>query len=278
MSTLPPRKPTPLELERAVRQQAGFGCCKCGNAVFQYHHIVERSEKPEEIMTLCPNCHDEATKGAMTKEDQWKYKSQPFNIVNGYAQGQLKVNHDIPVIHVGTMQLVHNGDIIIVDGEALLSLYVDNGRLELSAKLYDPNGQLLAEIDRNVWKSDDPFPWDIESSYQWLKIRHKSRAISLDLDLRKFPITLRAELWRNGQNFSLDPSQIKFDGVVKDFRMIHLCLVGLRFEVNSKSDALTLGPDPRFGQGLIISEADLETRIQKGIDGWKQLEKKASAS
>ncbi|MEP0824069.1 MAG: hypothetical protein HRF40_01135 [Nitrososphaera sp.] len=153
---------------------------------------------------------------------------------------------------------------------------MDNGILELSLKLHDPSGQLLVEIERNEWKSGDPFPWDIESSYQWLTIHHKKRAIALDIDARTFPPKLRADLWYNKQHFRLDTRQIRFDGVVQDVQFRELCLVGMRFVVNSNIKQLMLQPDPRFGQGMLISEPDITKRIHKGIDAWKKLEQKTT--
>ncbi len=31
---------TPLLIKRQLRQEAGFGCCKCGKPIIQYHYII----------------------------------------------------------------------------------------------------------------------------------------------------------------------------------------------------------------------------------------------
>ena len=35
------RSAIPEIVKRQVRQEAGFGCCKCGNPIFEYHHIIK---------------------------------------------------------------------------------------------------------------------------------------------------------------------------------------------------------------------------------------------
>ncbi|MGB9859693.1 MAG: HNH endonuclease [Moorellaceae bacterium] len=177
----------PEPIKRLVRREAGFGCCKCGNPVIEYHHIVPESKDPRDIMILCPICHHEATVGAMTEEEQRSYKLHPFNIKREYVKGKLKVNQNLPVVVIGSNQFVGEGDFLLVDKESLLSLEVNSGRLELSIKLYDHTDQLLAHIKNNEWISGDPMPWDLESSFQWLKIRHKLRDIAIEIDARKTP-------------------------------------------------------------------------------------------
>jgi hypothetical protein len=272
---LPPRVEIPEPIRRIVRQEAGFGCCKCGRWVFEYHHIVPRSEKPEDIMLLCPNCHDEATKDLMLIEEQITHKRNPFNIKQGYAQGTLKANHNVPVIKVGTVELVGEGDFIAIDSEALLSLYINSGRLEVSSKLYDPEGELLAQIERNEWITGTAMPWDIESGYQWLTIRHRKRAIVVDIDLRSTPIKIRADLWHKQCHFGLDSTGVTFDGKVKaNFQTSNLCYVGMRFLVNSTSKQLILDPYP-FGRGAFVSWPDVDERIKKGVETWNDIKSKS---
>jgi hypothetical protein len=70
----------PEPVKRQLRQEAGFGCCKCGLPVFQYHHIIPREvedhNRPEDVMVLCPNHHWEVTSGAMLEDEQRRYKAR----------------------------------------------------------------------------------------------------------------------------------------------------------------------------------------------------------
>lgn len=52
----------PHEVKRIVRQECGFGCAICGNAVIEYHHFDPpfhdaHEHSPEGIIALCPACH-----------------------------------------------------------------------------------------------------------------------------------------------------------------------------------------------------------------------------
>jgi len=264
----------PEPIKRLARQQAGFGCCKCGNPIIEYHHVVRGSEDPQDIMILCPICHHEATV-AMTEEEQRFYKLHPFNIERGYVEGKLKVNQKLPVVVVGTNQFVGEGDFILVDQESLLSLKVNSGRLELSVQLYDSNDQLLAYIENNEWISEDPMPWDLESSFQQLKIRHKLRNIALEIDVRRFPIEIRADLWRKGQNFQLNPHQILFNGKVQNVGFINLCFVAMKLVADTSSKQFRLEPDPHFSRGVLVSWPDLRERIERGLRTWEQLKEES---
>lgn len=261
----------PKPLKRLVRQEAGFGCCKCGHPIFEYHHIVRGSEDPQDIMILCPICHHEATVGAMTEEEQRFYKSHPYNIEKGYVEGKLKVNQKLPVVLIGTNQFIGKGDFILVDQESLLSLKINSDKLELSVKLYNQNDQLLVHIENNEWISGDPMPWDLESSFQWLKIRHKLRDIALEVNAKKFPIIIHADFWRKGQNFKLSPNQILFNGIQQNVGFINLCFVAMRLIADTSLKQFKLEPDPRFGKGVLVSWSDIPERIEKGLKAWEKL-------
>lgn len=159
----------PEPIKRQVRQEAGFGCCKCGFPIIQYHHIVNDSKDPRDIMLLCPTHHHEATVGAMLEEEQRSYKAEPYNIEKGFVEGILKINQKTPVVSVGTNQFVGDGNFLLVNGENLLSININEERLELSMKLYDKNDSLVAEIERNEWVSGNPLLGILNQSFNGLE-------------------------------------------------------------------------------------------------------------
>jgi hypothetical protein len=261
----------PEPVKRQVRQHDGFGYCECGFPIIEYHHIVKDSRNPEDIMLLCPIHHHEATVGAMLLDSQRSLKSNPFNITRGLVEGTLKVNQKTPVLNLGTNQFVGDGDFILIDGESMLSLEIRDSRLELSMKLYDQNDTLVAEVKGNEWISGNPLPWDLESKFQWLRIRRKQRDIQLEIDARKDPLDLNADIWRQHQQFHLASDRLLFNGVVRDFSMINLCLVGMRLEVDSAKGTFQMSPDPRYGEGAIVSNADVKERVRNGLLAWERL-------
>lgn len=60
------RPPTPADVERKLRQEAGFGCARCGHPYIEYHHIIPYAEEPhfraEDMIALCGNCHSAVSK------------------------------------------------------------------------------------------------------------------------------------------------------------------------------------------------------------------------
>jgi uncharacterized CHY-type Zn-finger protein len=211
-----PSRPTPDPIARQLRQEARFGCCKCGHPILQYHHIIPFSEekhfRPEDMMVLCPNCHNEATHGAMTEKEQRQYKSQPYNRKRGYAKGMLKLNDGQLVINVGKNYFVGGGSIIQVDGRDIIRLDLNSeGSLELSAYLYDEQDNLMVSIVRNEWISGSIEAWDIEFKYRLLRIRKRIKSVDLTIDARKNPTEIRANLWRKGHLISVDPNILRVD-------------------------------------------------------------------
>jgi len=236
MSTIP--EPT----KRIVRQQAGFGCCKCGLPIFQYHHIVRGSQDPIDIMLLCPIDHHEATVRAMTEEEQRSYKNNPYNIKQGFAEGKLKINQAIPTIIIGSTKFIGQGKIICVDEEALVSVNIEHERLQLSIKLYDKNDNLVSQIMNNEWIAGNPLPWDLQAGFQMLTIRRKIGDISLGIDARQVPITIRADIWRKKQNYRIDPNEILADGVVVKASILGGVIEGYCLNMDTSKKKLTVIP------------------------------------
>jgi hypothetical protein len=207
-----------LPVERALRQEAGYGCCQCGHPIFQYHHIVPyTSDDPHyriaDMMILCPNCHDEATRGVMTPENQRKLKAEPFNIRMGFAKGQLFVpGRETRVLIGDSLAMVAQGSLLEIDGDTLLGLSVGPaGDLRISVALYSESDTLLARIVDNVWETGDDMPWDLDADYGRLTIRNGLRDIALELDARSETPVIRGRLWRKGYGITLDDSGITTD-------------------------------------------------------------------
>lgn len=261
--------------KRILRQEAGFGCCKCGFPIYEYHHINPPSAEVKDLMILCPICHHEATLGAMSKKEQREWKSNPFNISNNYVEGKLKINQKALVINIGSNQFIGDGSFVRVDTEELLGVSLNSlGQIEISIKVYDKNNQLLVLIDHNEWISGDPLPWDFESSFQYIKLRRKLRDIVLEIDAREFPVNIFADLWYKKQNFQLTRDWIKFDGTIKNVGFKDLCFVGICLDAHTTDKKITLEKDKRFDEAKIVSKADIQRRIENGLEEWEILKEK----
>jgi len=192
------RKSLPASVARLLRQEAGFGCCACGKPIIEYHHIVpwaaDRHYRADDMMALCPYCH--ATVNALSEAEQRKLKANPYNITRGWAEGPLQVNHSCSSLYVGGTTVHSHGPFLTIDGEPIVALYRESGRLEISLKLYGENDELLLFIERNEWISGDPLPWDIQVTDQTITVRQRAGKISLGIDARQNPMRLTGQFWK----------------------------------------------------------------------------------
>jgi hypothetical protein len=267
------RPATPAAVKRQLRQEAGFGCCNCGVPIIEYHHIVPFAEeahfRPEDMMVLCPTCHDQANDGAMRVDEQRRLKSAPFNIRRGHADGVLKINQDHLAVDMGIL-VVADGAFVTFEGDDLLRLSLKDNRLALSVALYDKDDQLRALIDRNEWVSGDPQLWDIEADWQVLVLRYKSSDIALRIVASRDPILLRAKLYRSGARLEITNAGFNWwaTPTSKAARLHgdHGCLVGGYLALSRQAGGLTYAPlDEEIGT-VVIAESDPLRRLANGLN------------
>lgn len=280
METGAPNRDIPESIKRQLRQEAGFGCCICGNPVFQYHHIRDwaftKSHNPLDMMVACPNHHHEATVHALTEAEQRRWKDRPLNIANGYVDGLLKITEPGVAVQVGTNYLVGTGFKFTVDGAPLLSLDRDSdGRLQLSLNLYDRADSLLLTIHNNEWITGDPMPWDVEFSHRKFVLRRKRGEVTLSINARRAPILLHGQLWRKGQLFEMNDRVFRFNGVVRDTMFSEIGFVGSSFSADTASGLFQIVPDPRLGAAMFVNDPDRLLRLEMCFAALRDLEQKA---
>lgn len=155
------------EIKREVRKRCGFGCIICGLPIYHYEHmedyVINPVHEAENITLLCPTHHQQKTSGQMTTEMIQRYNKHPINIrkeasssLRNYFMGnrftcQIGPNWYTLVSRKSSVLLRMAGEDIIkvdiVDEEPLLSL-----------KVYDIDGELVLNIDRNeIAISTKPF-------------------------------------------------------------------------------------------------------------------------
>ncbi|NVK85677.1 MAG: hypothetical protein HWE21_15235 [Cytophagia bacterium] len=272
------RKPIPSDVKRSLRQEAGFGCCKCGRPIIEYHHILPYTEddphfRIKDMMCLCPYCHHEATVGAMTMQEQRDLKSNPINIINDRAEGHLKVNQDLLMITLGNNQFLTENAIITVDGNNLIQVKSnENGRLDLSLKLYNEQNDLILEIKDNEWVSGDFIPWDIESSFQILKIRNKKYDIALDINAKEIPLMINGKIWHNQHLIKLTSKGIFFNAKKSSGQISDICFVGSNLELDTNEGVFSICPHPVYN-GHSMIPGTIERKIKEGTEAFNRLKK-----
>jgi hypothetical protein len=218
------------------------------------------------MMVLCPNHHDEATKGALSEPEQRALKAEPFNRVNGYASGMLKASTVHCAVRAGSVELVNDGAMLEVDGECLLGLSVEDGSVLISVTVYDDSGKLLLLIRDNEWITGDPLAWDLEADFQKLTVRQKYRDVRLRLNFQETPIDLRARLTKNAFTVEISRDRILLAGEeAAGVTFKDLCFVGAIIAANSETRSVQVRPDPRYGSFILVSEPSPLLRVMKGL-------------
>ncbi|GAA2850105.1 hypothetical protein EDC40_101350 [Aminobacter aminovorans] len=265
------RSAVPSPVKRQLRQEAGFGCCVCGNPILQYHHIVEWADenhnRPEDMMALCPLHHDQATKGAFPEIEQRQAKAQPCNVSNGLAKGLLAVRQSYPAIQLGSVIVVNEGDVLDIDGQVVLGMEIRDGAMLVSANLRSQSNVSLCVLDRNEWISGNPMAWDIEADWQKLTIRERAGSINLSINAQRIPASLTGTFWLNGQRFQISGNGIAMDkGSAPGVSIAELALVGISLRINNSSFSID-----HNGGGAIVSWPDRRERLWKAAAAWKNI-------
>lgn len=181
------RREPPRPVKRELRQEANFGCAKCGYPIVTYHHIVPWSDEehhdPDRMIALCRRCHSEADDGVLKNSELYNLKAQPY--LSDVAEHELRFSSTIPTMVFGGFQgiLKENEQMVLwrVDGENRAIVHFDNGVIEFSGRFFDETGKLVAEFDRNSWWADVDSAWDMIAKNKKLKFLHESRNIGFGL-------------------------------------------------------------------------------------------------
>jgi hypothetical protein len=211
---VPDRIPLDAGTKRRLRQEAGYGCCLCGNPLFEYQHIIEYSEEAhnrfEDMMLLCRDHHFEATKHVLSEAEQRAAKAAPCNIAAGFAKGRLRADPTNRFIAFGGMvYLIGGTDLITIDGERCLRIdWDDDGRLLVSLTVRGAVGSVIAEIVDNEWRTGADLPWDLEFGLNTLTIRSAAGRVDLSIDASKRPVRLTGHLWLSGHELRLTDTKL----------------------------------------------------------------------
>ena len=130
-------------------------------------------------------------------------------------------------------------------------------------------------IERNEWVSGDSSIWNIDASYQTLRIQSRPRKIDLEIDVRSIPIKVRADLWHKQRRVSIGRNGISF-GAERDLVIFRgMTFVGKSFSFNlcleiepgtRRVEIETLDNPTLKGPGIVQVGGSLEDAIQKYED------------
>lgn len=207
------RPKVPSEVKRQLRQEAGFGCCRCGHPFIQYHHIVPWAEdqhfRPDDMMVLCGQCHPLCTVNAIPQSDQRAFKARPKNIVDQLARGMLFVNTSELSVNLAGGKAVETPNLLSLSGTTVLSAKRDaeHGRVLISASIHDQFGNVVAILCDNEWSMDPSGVWDFETYPLHSTIRLAPRDIAFAVDVRNDEVNLRGKWFHQGSAIEFTPTQ-----------------------------------------------------------------------
>lgn len=209
----------PSEVRLRLRQEANFGCCKCGNPLIENAHIIEyhltKQFPIEDMLALCPNCHTEADLGHYPKHVLRDLKQNPFNKNKRYVHKRFVVTGEKMIINTGSSRFINTEKIFTINDFDLVSISRNQGLyLSLNVNLFDKYNRFIALVYDNFWIVDRNYLWDIEYKPQHLTLRKKSRDVVLDLEIKKEEVFLRGNLYYNGFLIPIRPQSMNIGGMM----------------------------------------------------------------
>lgn len=225
------RPPTPAAVERQLRQEAGFGCAKCGHPYIEYHHIVPFAEeehfRSDDMVALCGNCHPSVSK--LGRDLQYRIKEKPYNFGRGVFRGALEYDKRDLLFKVGGSWYEDVPTILQFCNTPIISCILDDGQAKISLNLFDKSGNLLLSVLENdvIFRVDDL--WDFEYAHNVAIARYGPRDLALCLDFRGSEATVEGKIWLGDTLISLGPNDTTLPGnnVIRGARM-RKCSVGIQ--------------------------------------------------
>ncbi len=184
----------PTEIKRQVRRRSRFGCVVCRRGFYQYEHIDPlfedaREHDPARICCLCGGCHDDVTRGRISKalvavrytEVQQSSPESvqppigPLDFHDGRAE--LAIGRLLYSPAVESVLQYHGRNIIRVQPSKRLD---EPGKI--TASFTDHRGEEILRLEENEWVGSLN-AWDIDVVGPKLTVRHAGGSVALQLRL-----------------------------------------------------------------------------------------------
>jgi hypothetical protein len=181
----------PAPIERAVRQECGFGCVICGNAFTTYEHFDPpfkdaTAHRAVGIALLCGGCHGPKTRTFWSPQKVARARLNPKALEAGYSS----ILHDLCspfVLSVGSSSVQGVSTIVRTqEGERWFTIdepEEDGAPMRLSVVFFDDSGQPSFEIAENEVRCLSG-QWDTEIVGGTFTVRKGPAHIVLELEFR----------------------------------------------------------------------------------------------
>jgi hypothetical protein len=251
---LPREIPSPTK--RTVRQECGFGCIFCGNAIYQYENIIPFSKvqdhMPRDIALLCGSCHDEVTRGFRGKDEVRKARSDPYRRSQDWPYSRVYPNAEHFCVFLAGASFIDPRTVLRVLGCDLLSIQrpeCDSAPIRLSADFYDENQSRCLLIDDNECLFN-PHSWDIKASGTTYTILSAPKKIALRISLKPGGLVVdRMKTSYRGIHLNGNDRELRIFTQKQDYYRLSGCVrspdVGIQINRRCPSPVLGIQEHPR---------------------------------
>ncbi|PQO22704.1 hypothetical protein C2I36_11690 [Rhodobacteraceae bacterium WD3A24] len=219
----------PVDIRRRLRQEAFFGCAKCGSPILQYHHIVEFAEEqnhdPDHMIALCPTCHQGL--GKMRRERCYSLKKNPFNRINGKIRGELGANMETSSFLVGSCTYLDTPVIFSYYDRPIIQYLIDEGQALLD--IYIPKEDMWPDIlvEKNDLMVNSGGKWDVDFRTNFLRVQKDYGSTYFQIDLRKEVAEIEGKFSILGEQFEFNPTSTNIGGATIKGGTIVRCGAGI---------------------------------------------------
>jgi hypothetical protein len=224
------RPPTPADVERQLRQEAGFGCARCGHPYIEYHHIVPFSEephfRPDDMIAVCGNCH--AFLETQGRDRQYAIKHDPKNQSQGEFRGLLQYDKRDLVFRVGGNWYENTPVILQFFDTPLISCRLQDDQALVSMNVFNSLGRLVLGIEDSEVRFRLGDFWDFECRKNVAIVRSGPRDVALKLDFSQQDATVEGKLWAGGKLLTFGREQTNIGGLSMTNNRIRNCGTGIQ--------------------------------------------------
>ncbi len=176
------------ETKRQIRQNSGFGCVICGNAIGEYDHVDPefanaKVHDPNKMTFLCYQHHGKVTKKQLSRETVKAAMANPHALSSGFSFEAFDLGNAPPTIHFGAMSAKGCQYLIRVEGKPVFWIRSPKNAGEpflLNAEFRNALGEVMLRIIDNEWQVRKE-NWDVDVVSNRITIRAALRRINLIL-------------------------------------------------------------------------------------------------
>jgi hypothetical protein len=201
----------PTAVQQAVNTRHFFECAWCGVNITEQHHLDEfhlgGEHVEENLILLCPTHHAMAHKGEILKSELVARKSNHQK--GDRLSGNFKTTLDRSRVVIGNSLFIDCSYFFHYNGFPIFDLKVENGNLLVYSRFYDPWGNLIFWMARNMfWTTVDT---KVSSpTIDFVEISNPDRYFFLRIQRQNNHLLIYLETYIDGLRVVADSQRILF--------------------------------------------------------------------